>query len=125
MSDADFQVSVVVVEAGGKLRGELDLYLKAGAPPGSGVNQHDARPIWNQVEGNTQMEAVLDVRQRADPGTALLRPGIWYAGVRGGLRPTNYTLLFNRYDCPLNCSGHGSCDVELHASQRACQCDKG
>ena len=127
MTQDEFQVSVVVVEAGRILHGELDLFLKFGAPPGPGVEQHDARPTWNAAEGNTQMQVVLDARsaKTSQPGSALLRPGTWYAGVRGGPRPATYSLLFNRYDCPGNCSGHGHCNTDAAVESRACRCNDG
>lgn len=105
--------------------GMLDLFLKAGVPPSTGVGQFDARPRWNAAERDRQLEVLLDARPSPEPWSATLRPGDWYAGVLGGLRPANFTLLLNRFDCPLGCSGHGTCDPGTPVDQRRCTCDEG
>lgn len=124
------QVSVVTIEElgrGSRFLGELDLYLKAGEPPGTGVGQFDARPRWNAAEEDTELEVVLDARAegRAVPGVAALRPGTWFAGVRGGLHAANFTLQLAKHDCPRSCSGHGTCDTAAPARNRSCVCDDG
>uniref|UniRef100_A0A1D1ZTQ2 EGF-like domain-containing protein n=1 Tax=Auxenochlorella protothecoides TaxID=3075 RepID=A0A1D1ZTQ2_AUXPR len=120
----DFQVSLAIVEES-ETPGMLDLFLKAGVPPSTGVGQFDARPRWNAAERDRQLEVLLDARPSPEPWSATLRPGDWYAGVLGGLRPANFTLLLNRFDCPLGCSGHGTCDPGTPVDQRRCTCDEG
>lgn len=48
-----------------------------------------------------------------------------YVGVVGDHEPANYTLTIARYECPLNCSGHGECIHGAETYSRQCQCREG
>ena len=55
---------------------------------------------------------------------AMMLAGLWYAGVEGDDHADcKYTITINKYDCPLNCNGRGTC---VHASNgsRTCNCDQ-
>lgn len=46
-------------------------------------------------------------------------------GVVGDHSPANFTLTISKFDCPLNCSGHGECIHGGEATDRKCQCKEG
>jgi hypothetical protein len=53
------------------IAGSVDLFLKAGAPPGFGARQFDLRPDWNGATGDSALEVVLH------PSMNEFRTGIW------------------------------------------------
>lgn len=53
-----------------------------------------------------------------------MHAGTWYAGVEGDdHNDCTYTITINKFDCPLNCSGRGTC-IHKDNGTRTCQCDK-
>jgi hypothetical protein len=108
----DFQVVVTVVERG---EARVDLFLKAGAPPGDGPQQFDLRPKWNAATRDRQLQVDMGP---ADPG---FRTGRWFVGVVADDAEAEYALTIAKYGCPFNCSGNGDCDGATHV----CTCAPG
>ena len=53
-----------------------------------------------------------------------MHAGTWYAGVEGDdHNDCTYTITINKFDCPLNCSGRGTC-IHKDNGTRTCQCDE-
>ena len=99
--------------------GALDVFAKAGVPPGSGVRQYDLSASWNQVLGSKQLEVTL---HRGDPQ---FRTGAWFVGVVGDYEPSAFTISIHKYDCGNNCSGHGQCLHGDAPEDRRCECLEG
>ena len=55
----DHEVVITVTEEAPG--GFLDLYVKEGQPPGTGLHEFDFRPEWNAVSGNRQLQVVISV----------------------------------------------------------------
>ena len=62
--------------------------------------------------------------QTLDQCRWLVLTGTWFAGVEGDDHSDcKYTITINKFECPLNCSGRGTC---VHASNgtRSCDCQQ-
>ncbi|GAB4820407.1 hypothetical protein N2152v2_007453 [Parachlorella kessleri] len=115
--ELDYQVVVDVATEG--TYGYFDMYMKYGQPPNFGPQQFDIRPEWNSALGDKQLEIVLD------PTKPQYRPGTWFVGVFGSHEVSNFTLTIQKYDCPMNCSGHGDCVHGGEPLDRQCRCFQG
>lgn len=73
---------------------------------------------------STSLVWLCHVLVPARQSMVLVFAGTWYAGVEGDDHSDcKYTITINKFDCPLNCSGRGTC---LHAANgtRSCLCDQ-
>lgn len=53
-----------------------------------------------------------------------MHAGTWYAGVEGDDHTDcTYTITINKFDCPMNCSGRGTC-IHAQNGSRVCECDE-
>ncbi|KAK9810844.1 hypothetical protein WJX73_001470 [Symbiochloris irregularis] len=118
----DFQI---VVNVAGEPTPECDnfqymgLYVKYGQPAGARFNQYDFRPEWDYYkEDDGDMEIAFDASKQG------FQTGTWYAGVVGDdYKTCNYTVTINKYACPMNCNGHGTCNTL--GANRTCECHPG
>jgi hypothetical protein len=119
--DSEVVVSVAMEgEAGTTGRASFDLFLKAEQPAGWGPRQFDMRPRWNAATQDRALEVVMQ------PAQSTWRAGVWFAGVVGAHEPVKYTLTISKYDCPRNCSGHGTCMPSAADPRlKECRCEEG
>ena len=95
------------------------LYLERGSPPGNFYGQYDARPAYHYYTVDVQSQEVS-----LEYGDGIFRPGLWYAGVRGGDVGCAFSVMGAIYRCPRDCSGHGACvDSASGNGSRTCACD--
>ena len=112
VGQGDFQVIINVSEE--ETKGFVDMYLKAGTPPGFGPQQFDLRPAWSRATDERGLEVAMDPNS-----TNAYRRGTWFLGIVGDHQPTSYTLTITKNECLMNCSGHGEC------TEHRCQCEDG
>jgi len=115
VTDEDFEVITTVAEKEG---GRVEIFAKAGAPPGAAAGQFDLRSGWNPVPRERTHQ--IDLRGSSEDGSSETRTGLWFIGVFGAGSGGNYELALQKYACPGNCSSNGICDDTTHK----CSCSE-
>ncbi|KAK9824143.1 hypothetical protein WJX72_008089 [[Myrmecia] bisecta] len=123
VADDDYQVVVNVAgerDSPCASSGYMELFLKYGQPPDYHYSHYDFRPA-----GQYYYDDDSDLEVTMDPSDSAFQRGVWFAGVNGDDRDMcRYTITFNKYECPLNCSGRGDC-VHESDGKRKCDCHQG
>ncbi|KAK9853882.1 hypothetical protein WJX84_009959 [Apatococcus fuscideae] len=96
-------------------------YAKWGQPPGYGWGEYDfrIRSGWGDEQSLQDLELAFDKSMDS------FQTGKWYLGINAGdAGQCKVSLTISTFDCPMGCSGHGTCIKPQHANH-TCQCDEG